>query len=811
MHNPTTKRKAIDDFFTPTKRRLEPQDSTRGTKLGVTDKSLKLVREDTAVPGLSLCRDFISPTEEQDILAFLNDPSKCTWRTDLSRRTMHFGGTYCIMPSKKEFLVRSKPEVLQAPEMPQDLHWLVQRLIDSGVYDDGRRPQFCIVNEYTGNLGISAHTENFQFGEPVVGLSLLSACPIRFHELAEAFDGSIKHDLLQLARNSHVKSLEQSSNGLTHGHPRDGETEAAVVIFTISVTDCMGLINRKNHEGSVAALPSPPSSDEKGSFTDNADVARAEDDPESSLHRGLKSRQITMIAIGGAIGTGLIIGTGSALAKAGPLSILISYTIVGFIVYMVMCALGEMAAYLPIQSGFTGYANRFCDPALGFSLGYTYWFKYIIVTPNQLTAAALVIQYWVPRERVNPGVFIAVFLVVIILINYLGIKYFGEIEFWLSSVKVLTIVGLLILSLVLVLGGGPDHDRKGFRYWRNPGSMKTLYGTGDKGRFLGLWSTFVTATFAYLGTELVGVTVGEAQNPRRVIPRAIKLTFWRIVIFYVLSVLLIGMLVPYNSSALSFATKQTTGASASPFVVAMIESGIGGLPGFLNALILIFVFSAANTDLYIATRTLYGLAKEGNSHRIFAKTDRRGVPIYALGLSALIACIAFLNVADDSRKVFGYFVNLVTIFGLLTWISILVTHIYFVKARQAQGVEKHQLSYVAPFGLYGTYFALGFCIVIALFKNFDVFVHVEDRAGGENFDYNNFITGYLGIPLYLIMIFGYKIFTRAKGRTPLTADLITGKEAIDREEEEFLANKAAKQGGKQTGGWFYRHFVAWLL
>lgn len=272
------------------------------------------------------------------------------------------------------------------------------------------------------------------------------------------------------------------------------------------------------------------------------------------------------------------------------------------------------------------------------------------------------------------------------------------------------------------------------------------------------------------------------------------------------------MLVPYNSKRLSFATKQTTGASASPFVVAMIESGISGLPGFLNALILIFVFSAANSDLYIATRTLYGLAKEGNSHRIFARTDSRGVPIYALGLSATIACIAFLNCADDSTKVFKYFVNLVTIFGLLTWISILVTHIYFVKARRAQGIEKHQMAYTAPFGLYGTYFALVFCIVIAVFKNFDVFVHVKGREGGENFDYVNFITGYLGIPLYLIMIFGYKIISKSKGWTPLTADLITGKDAIDREEEEFLANKAAKrQGNSKNGGWFYRNFVAWLL
>ena len=239
-------------------------------------------------------------------------------------------------------------------------------------------------------------------------------------------------------------------------------------------------------------------------------------DPTTRLHRGLQARQVTMIAIGGAIGTGLIIGTGASLAKAGPLSILISYSIVGFIVYMVMCALGEMATWLPLESGFTGYATRFCDPALGFSLGYTYWFKYIIVTPNQLTAAALVISFWVDRETVNPGVWIAVFLVVIIIINYLGINIFGELEFWLSSIKVLTICGLILLCFILFLGGGPDHDRKGFRYWKNPGAMKTLYAgksrrsiflrkvtdaypEGDAGRFVGLWSTFVNATFAYLG------------------------------------------------------------------------------------------------------------------------------------------------------------------------------------------------------------------------------------------------------------------------------------------------------------------------
>ena len=195
------------------------------------------------------------------------------------------------------------------------------------------------------------------------------------------------------------------------------------------------------------------------------------------LHRKLKHRQISMIAIGGAIGTGLIIGTGSALAKTGPASIFIAYSIVGIIVYLVMCGLGEMATWLPIQSGFTGYAARFVDPALGFGTGYTYWLKYCIVAPNQLTAAALTIQYWVPREKINPGVFIAILLVTIVVINYLGIKYFGELEFWLSSLKILTLSGLIVLSIILVLGGGPLHDRIGFRYWKNPGAFTELYGS----------------------------------------------------------------------------------------------------------------------------------------------------------------------------------------------------------------------------------------------------------------------------------------------------------------------------------------------
>lgn len=317
--------------------------------------------------------------------------------------------------------------------------------------------------------------------------------------------------------------------------------------------------------------------------------------------------------------------------------------------------------------------------------------------------------------------------------------------------------------------------------------------------------------FAYLGTELVGVTVGEAQNPRKTIPRAIKLTFYRILFFYILSVFLLGMIVPYDSPELLFQVKESakagsTNAAASPFVVAIQIAQIKTLPGLLNGCILLFVFSAANSDLYIASRTLYGLASENYAPRIFKRTDRRGVPIYSLGLSAIIAFIAFLNVADDSRKVFGYFVNLVTIFGLLTWISILVAHIWFVRARKVQGIPTSAMAYIAPLGLPGSYAALAFCCLIALTKNFTAFIGTFKTA--------DFVTGYLGIPLYLIMLFGYKFWHHTRQIRPNEADFYTGKDLIDREEEEFVAQKmerqrlAAKKGGI---GWFYKRFVSWLF
>ena len=267
------------------------------------------------------------------------------------------------------------------------------------------------------------------------------------------------------------------------------------------------------------------------------------------------------------------------------------------------------------------------------------------------------------------------------------------------------------------------------------------------------------------------------------------------------------MNVPYDSDQLLFANDASTGnAAASPFVVAIKIAKIPNLPGILNAGFLVFTFSAANSDLYIATRTLYGLAGEGKAPAFLRYKNKNKIPVIALAVCSAIACIAFMSVKSSSTKVFKYFVNMVSMFGLLTWISVLVTHIYFVRARKAQGVANSSMAYTAPFGVVGSYIALVSCCVIALTKNFDVFV--------GTFDYEDFITGYLGIPIYIALFVGYKIVKRPKGVKPEEADLWSGKAKIDAEEQEFIAQEAQikeeKRGKGGLTGNMYR-FVSWLF
>lgn len=534
------------------------------------------------------------------------------------------------------------------------------------------------------------------------------------------------------------------------------------------------------------------------------------------LKKALEARHLSMIAIGGALGTGLLIGTGSALKTAGPASVFITYSVIGFVVFMVLSALGEVATFIPLADGFAGYCRRYVDESLGFACGWVYLIKYLILPANQLVAGSLVMQYWVSIDRVNPGVWITIFLVVITVVNVLGVRFFGEIEFWLSCLKVLTCVGLIILLLCIALGGGPTHDRLGFRYWKNPGafneyseSSRDLYITGATGRFVAFLSVLVTAVFAYTGSELVGITFAECARPRQAIPKAIRLTFYRILLFYICSVLLLGMCVAYNDPLLLGASGSS--ASASPFVIAIKNAKIGGLDHVINACILIFVMSAANSDMYICSRTIYGLAVAGYAPKFFASTNRMGVPYYGICLSFLFCCLAFMTTSSSASDVFTYFVNVVSLTGLTTWACILFLHIRFMNALKAQGIDrKRDLNYRSPFQPYGTYISLAICVLIILIKNFTVFL-------GHDFPYKTFITGYIILPVFFIMLFGYKLIKKTKLLRAHEVDLDTFRDVIDAEEEIMAAKdeeeKAIReaQGNPRDFKWFYEKVFGWIF
>ncbi|VDC06581.1 unnamed protein product [Peniophora sp. CBMAI 1063] len=527
--------------------------------------------------------------------------------------------------------------------------------------------------------------------------------------------------------------------------------------------------------------------DEKASYrAGDAQAVGENEETGETLHRGLQARQISMIALGGAVGTGLIIGSGTALVRGGPLGIFLGYSFVGLVCYLVLTGLGEMSAYLPHKRGFSGYATRFVDPAFGFALGWNYLLKYLIVTPNNINAAGAVIQYW--TKKVHIAVFMVIFIAFIFGVNLMGVRFFGEFEFWFSSFKVITLVGLLLMGLIIDLGGNPEHDRIGFRYWQPPNGPMGSY-LADRvhnphlATFLGFWSTLINALFAFIGTELIGVTVGEAQNPRKNIPIAIRRTFWRIVVFYIGGVFILGMIVPRTVKDLFVANSSKTGAAASPFVVATTLVGIRVLNHIINACILLFVLSAANSDLYIGSRTLYGLALEGKAPAIFKRVNRQGVPWPALILCTAFCGLVFLNVSTSSAKVFGYFVNLVSTFGAITWMCISYSHIRFMKALKVQGISRDTLPYKAPWQPYGSWFALVSTAIITLFKGFDTFMP---------FVTGTFVTAYIGLPTFVVFWAGYKLFYRTKVIPSEQVDLITGLRDIDEEEQRFIQEQEAK-------------------
>ncbi|KAI9802698.1 MAG: hypothetical protein M1825_002720 [Sarcosagium campestre] len=527
-------------------------------------------------------------------------------------------------------------------------------------------------------------------------------------------------------------------------------------------------------------LPSDPANDPQGVALGEAaeiygNIQQAED--YGYVHRGLKSRHIQFIALGGTIGTGLFLGIGSAFVTGGPLSVLIGYTLTGLAVYAMMQSLGEMSTWLPLPGAIPQFCARYVDEAMGFAVGWNNWYASSITLCAEISAAAVVVGFW--NDDINVAAWISMVIVLIICLNVFAVAIYGEAEFVFASIKILTIIGLILFALVIDLGGGPKHDRLGFRYWKNPGAMNEFRTTGNLGRFLGLFNVLINAAFSYGGVEMVAVAAGEAENPRKNIPKAVRRVFWRILFFYVFGSLALGVLVPSNDEHLLNAAKNGAhDAATSPWVIAVNRAAVPVLPSIINAVILTSASSSANAFLYTGSRYMYALAQNKQAPRFLLKCSRTGVPYYCVAVTASISLLTFLSVSSGSALVFQWFQNLTTIATLFTWVSICIAYIKFRSALIAQGVDRNHLVFKSRFQPYTVYFALCFFLMIIVFNGFPIFIN-------GYWDTQKFITAYIGIPIYLSLFLFWKIFKRTKLVNPAEADIFTGKAALDAEDANW--------------------------
>jgi len=464
------------------------------------------------------------------------------------------------------------------------------------------------------------------------------------------------------------------------------------------------------------------------------------------LHRDLKGRHMQMIAIGGAIGAGLFVGSGSALQAGGPASLVICFIIIGVMLLLVMQALAELGVLYPVNGGFFKYNLRFISRSWGFATGWDYAIQWLIILPFELTAASITLRYWQGGRDVNVGVWIAVFLVALSAIQVFGVRGFGEVEFVLSLIKVVALIGFIIYAIVLDCGGVAGTPYIGAKYWYDPGAFQN--------GFYGFCSVFVTASFAFGGTELTGLAAAEAANPLRSIPQATKQVFWRITIFYVVSLLMIGLVVPSNADYLLNASGANT--SASPFVAALSIAS-QGLASTFNVVICLSVLSVANSSAYATTRTLQALASEGMAPRFFAYIDKHGRPIYCVILQLAFGFIAFVGENDGARKkLFNWLLALSGLVNFFTWGSICFAHIRFRAGWTAQGRVLDDIPYKAAFGTIGSWIGLGLNM-LCLAATFYVSVWKSD---GTTNTAEDFFSSYLAAPLILVLYLFWKVWAK---------------------------------------------------
>ena len=459
------------------------------------------------------------------------------------------------------------------------------------------------------------------------------------------------------------------------------------------------------------------------------------------LRRALSERTVQMIALAGTIGTGLFLGSGKALAKSGPVSILISYSLVGVVVYLTMVAMGEMSTYMPASGAFGLFSTRFVDEAFGFSVNLNYWINDAVSVASDLTACQILLQFWVSND-VFPGWALSlIFLTFLVSVNVISVRGYAELEYLLSLLKICTIIVFIIVGICVNAGVNHTHSYLGFKYW-------VIGDAPFVGGFGGWVSSFVTASFAFGGTESLTITAGETRNPAKTIPKTIRNVFWRIIIFYVLALFIIGIDIPYNYPGL-----KSSNASVSPFTLVFQQAGSKGAASFMNAVVMTSALSAGNHALYAGTRVLYGMATTGQAPKfmgIVATTSR--VPWVALTLTASISGLCFGSSYIGAGEVWNWLQNLVGVSNQLAWAAIGVSSIRFRKAIIKQGKQSSLVykNWTQPWGPYVV--VIGSIIMIL----------VQGWTAFRPFNVSDFFSYYIELGLFAVAYVGWKLFKKTK-------------------------------------------------
>lgn len=533
-----------------------------------------------------------------------------------------------------------------------------------------------------------------------------------------------------------------------------------------------------------------------GSFWTKFNVFKSKVDPNSHTERRLKQRHIDLISIGGSIGTALFVTIGGGLMHGGCGNLLISFFIHGIIIYVVTLTIGELVCYLPVDSPFITHAGRFVDPAFEIVCGYNFWIMASLNIPFEITSVNSMIHFW--REDYSPADAFVPQIVIYLGLNIFAVNLYGESEFFLSIGKLLLAIGLLFFTFVTMVGGNPQHWAFGFHNFKGVDNAFPQYiGSGASA----FWAAYLKAVFTEVAPEYLGMVAGEAENPRKTMPRAFKGIIYRLSFFYFLGALSVGILLKHNDPTLVKAiTEGAAGANVSPYVIAMQNMKIKVLPHIVNVLCITSSFSAGNSYIYCSSRALYALARRGNAPKIFTLCLKNGVPIFAILLAVGWACLSLLQLGSSASVALDWMVNLVTSCQIANYFFMMITYLGFYRACKAQNIDRFSMplqTWATKLQPYPAIFGLVTTFLVIMFLGAQAFI--------PSFNIDSFLYYYLMIFVDIGIFVLYKLIFRTKVVKPEEADLVSGLAEVDEHERHFYATHSEKQ--EKSWG----KFVAWIL